>query len=506
MRTPTDIRAPATARFSVISAGLLVLGGCHGGDSTAYEIAVTVVGLRPGSTLLLQDSAAAELEVDSNGRFTFASPVASGREYAVTIASQPAGQSCLVRNGSGTVGDAPPEVAVDCPHFVYVANGLSNSVAAFGIDLATGALSPIAGSPYPIGAPGPNALSFTPDGRFAYEANALGNSISAFAIDGVTGALTAVPGSPFAACGGPFAVTIAPTGAFLYAVNMTFSGTICAFGIDPTSGGLSPVGGSPFATGAYPSPVAIDPAGRGAYATSNGGCNCVSAFRLDASTGALSPAGTTDIGAGTVAVTIDPTGKLAFVVDYANGRLLAFAIDPLTGALAPAPGSPFVTGAASGSVVVGPTGRYVYVANADGTVSGFAIDAATGRLDTLAGSPFGAGASPAAIAMDPTGRWVFVPDVLGATAVYEVDAPSGRLSPASGSPLSISCRPSFDPTGRFVYLAQPASQMIDPHTGLPTNPPGAIFGYSLEDTAGALELVPGSPFAVDTGSLFMSIL
>jgi uncharacterized repeat protein (TIGR01451 family) len=44
--------------------------------------------------------------VTANGSFTFATPVASGQPYAVTVLTQPSspGQTCVVSSGSGTVG------------------------------------------------------------------------------------------------------------------------------------------------------------------------------------------------------------------------------------------------------------------------------------------------------------------------------------------------------------------------------------------------------------------
>ena len=44
--------------------------------------------------------------VSANGSFTFATPVASGAGYGVTVKTNPSGQACTVSNGSGTVGSA----------------------------------------------------------------------------------------------------------------------------------------------------------------------------------------------------------------------------------------------------------------------------------------------------------------------------------------------------------------------------------------------------------------
>jgi hypothetical protein len=77
-----------------------------------YTIGGTVSGLT-GSGPVLQDSFTnttlnySGLDSDSvtgNGTFTFPTALATGSNYNVTVTTQPAGQTCSVTNGSGTVG------------------------------------------------------------------------------------------------------------------------------------------------------------------------------------------------------------------------------------------------------------------------------------------------------------------------------------------------------------------------------------------------------------------
>ena len=64
---------------------------------------------------MLQDNGGDDLSVTANGSFTFATAVASGAGYSVTVKTNPSGQSCTVSNGSGTVGSANvTSVAVSC--------------------------------------------------------------------------------------------------------------------------------------------------------------------------------------------------------------------------------------------------------------------------------------------------------------------------------------------------------------------------------------------------------
>ena len=66
-------------------------------------------------TVVLQDNGGDDLSVTASGPFTFATKVASGAGYAVTVKTNPSGQSCSVANGTGTMGSANvTSVAVSC--------------------------------------------------------------------------------------------------------------------------------------------------------------------------------------------------------------------------------------------------------------------------------------------------------------------------------------------------------------------------------------------------------
>ena len=85
-----------------------------GGDVTStYPIGGTVSGL--SGTVVLQDNGGDDLSVSASGAFTFGTGLASGSAYSVTVKTNPAGQTCSVANGSGTVGSAGvTNVAVTC--------------------------------------------------------------------------------------------------------------------------------------------------------------------------------------------------------------------------------------------------------------------------------------------------------------------------------------------------------------------------------------------------------
>ena len=88
-------------------------GGGGGGGTSSYTVGGTASGL--SGTLVLQDNGGDDLTVGGNGPFTFATPVADGTGYQVTVKTSPAGQTCQVTNGSGTIAAANvTNVAVSC--------------------------------------------------------------------------------------------------------------------------------------------------------------------------------------------------------------------------------------------------------------------------------------------------------------------------------------------------------------------------------------------------------
>ena len=81
--------------------------------ATTYSVGGTASGLT--STVVLQDNGGDNLSVGASGAFTFATALATGSAYNVTVKTNPAGQTCSVANGSGTVGSANiTNVAVTC--------------------------------------------------------------------------------------------------------------------------------------------------------------------------------------------------------------------------------------------------------------------------------------------------------------------------------------------------------------------------------------------------------
>jgi hypothetical protein len=90
---------------------LVVFAGCGGSSggggllgSGLYTVGGTVSG--PTGTVVLRDNGADDLSVSADGAFTFATKVADGAGYSVTVKTQPSIQTCIASSNTGTVAGA----------------------------------------------------------------------------------------------------------------------------------------------------------------------------------------------------------------------------------------------------------------------------------------------------------------------------------------------------------------------------------------------------------------
>lgn len=94
------------------------MSACGGGDSAAalitptFTVSATVTGLAATESVVLLKNGLDPLTVTANATLTpFATKASS---YAVTVGTQPAGQVCVVTNGTGTATAAIINVIVTC--------------------------------------------------------------------------------------------------------------------------------------------------------------------------------------------------------------------------------------------------------------------------------------------------------------------------------------------------------------------------------------------------------
>jgi predicted GH43/DUF377 family glycosyl hydrolase len=137
------------------SSGSSSSGSNGGGNQSTYTIGGTISGLTAAGLSLKETTSGQTVSPAANATsFTFPTAVASGATYSVTVSAQPAGESCTVSNGSGTVGSSNvTSVQVACKASAsYTIGGSITGLTTSGLILANGAdtVSPVA-----------NATSFT---------------------------------------------------------------------------------------------------------------------------------------------------------------------------------------------------------------------------------------------------------------------------------------------------------------------------------------------------------
>jgi hypothetical protein len=106
--------------------------------SNTYTVGGSVSGLGTGKSVVLQNNAGDDLTVSTNGAFTFITAMASGVAYAVTVKSQPSGQTCAVTNGAGAVGAANvTDVTASCVDSVLAPGAPTGVVATAAVGSAS---------------------------------------------------------------------------------------------------------------------------------------------------------------------------------------------------------------------------------------------------------------------------------------------------------------------------------------------------------------------------------
>ncbi|MCE7951917.1 MAG: hypothetical protein DYH18_12540, partial [Xanthomonadales bacterium PRO7] len=116
-----DTQANGTAGNWQTRIGSFKFPGC--GSTATYTIGGTISGLTGTVQLALNGTTPTSSQTQSfttNGGFTFTTPLQSGSGWTVSVASQPAGQTCAVTNGSGaSITANVTNVTVTCTTNTY---------------------------------------------------------------------------------------------------------------------------------------------------------------------------------------------------------------------------------------------------------------------------------------------------------------------------------------------------------------------------------------------------
>ena len=231
------LRSTAAAALLV----MLTLPGCGGGGGGAdggatptptpapatpagtYTVGGTATGLT--GTLVLQNKGGDDLSVNG-GTFTFATPLAGGGAYDVTILTQPDKQRCFVTSGAGTSGANVSNISIAC------ASQMGGAMQGVALNLAP-TVSTLAGTADPA-ADGVGAAA-----RFSSPYGVVSDGLNLFVADWrnskirkvviATGAVSTLAGSTLGDADGigavaqfkrPSGIAIDSTGANLYVADM----------------------------------------------------------------------------------------------------------------------------------------------------------------------------------------------------------------------------------------------------------------------------------------------
>jgi 6-phosphogluconolactonase (cycloisomerase 2 family) len=308
---------------SVVSdkGGYRLYVGDRGGNVSAYFIDRKTGFLRPvpDSPFAAGDPLSGVV-VHPSGKFVFASRVHGG----VSVFRVASNGSLELVSGSPfpTIGGTNALTLDQSGRYLFTGEGtvtaanagqlVPSFIDAYGVDQLTGALTPLANSPYKM-SPVSAACSVIPtdlltvQGRYLYTANSYESAVSGYFIDAASGNLNEMMGSPFnAVCADnnnvtnlnrPSGITVEPTGRFLYAANASANtANIALYGIT----GSGAVGTLAFLKSTAPGTncgfkLRADPSGKFVYGFGQtgtaicSGAPIIAGYRIDAATGELTP-------------------------------------------------------------------------------------------------------------------------------------------------------------------------------------------------------------------------
>lgn len=265
----------------------------------------------------------------------------------------------------GRIDDVESLSARDPHRLLFVASDASNSFSVLRFDHGSGALRPVAGSPFQAEGLQPSATET--DGRFLFVGHAGSNTISTFRL-GPQGIPNSVPDSP-APTGGQLleGMTLDPRGRFLLTTNAT-SNNVSVLRI-ATDGSLAAVPGSPFPGVFSPDEPIVHPNGRFVFVT-NRSQPSLSVFALGVD-GSLAPVPGSPFPAPAGFTTyehcvLNSRGTLLFATFESPPAILAYRVGE-DGSLTLVPGTPVLLGTPGPGgpegMALDPADRFIYVAD-----------------------------------------------------------------------------------------------------------------------------------------------
>src|ERR1700722_7717286 len=230
--------------------------------------------------------------------------------------------------------------------------------------------------------------------------------------------------------------------------------------------------------------------------------NFVMGFTIVAGDGSLALTGQDPVKTNIDPLSVAPDygGYRLYVGDYVSGDVVAYFVNRDNGYPTAVPGAPFPANRAVSVVAVHPSGKLIFAARDENSTSGDGVAVfelqSNGSLVQAPGSPYSTQSGPLAMVVDPTGKYLYIADASNYIDAFNIDTSNATLSPLPGSPFKISvpsdCHPHsgafpnaiIAPAGKYLYTAD---SFMD-----------SISGYSIGGSGVPTEIA-GSPWPIDGG-------
>jgi DNA-binding beta-propeller fold protein YncE len=184
---------------------------------------------------------------------------------------------------------------------------------------------------------------------------------------------------------------------------------------------------------------------------------------------------------------MDPAGNYLYVANALSNNISVLSIASGTGALSPVTGSPFQINLSPKSMVLSPSGDFLYVSapsSPSGVIAVFSVTAGV-----LSSTPVGltstADNNPAGITIGSSGAYLYAANsTANSISIYSIGS-SGTLTQVPQSPLADPFQNPVallvDPTGTYLYVANQGSNNIATYsitasTGFPVEVTDSPFG------------------------------
>jgi 6-phosphogluconolactonase len=347
--------------------------------------------------------------------------------------------------------------------------------------------------------------------EIVYVGSSKQGKIYIYDLNAADGALTPA-GDPADASPTPSFLAVSPDRRFLYAINETDefdgekTGAVMSFAIDPATGGLTFIN-RVVSQGRGPAYVSVDKTGRFAFvAHYNGGCITVLPIAGDGSLGEAVDTRFHGADARAHSIVPDPDNRFVFVPNLGLDNVSQYVFDARSGKLCEndVPAAQLARGAGPRHMDFHPSGRLAYVINEyNDSVTAFSYDADNGRLELIHSVPTlpkgvsGEGNYCADVHVAPAGDFLYGSNrEHDSIAVFSIDQSTGRLTPAGNEPTGGKWPRNFHvhPGGKLLLAANENSDNIVAfHIDGQTGgltPTGAVTQVSSPGYVGVVQL-PG---------------